>query len=655
MSLRGCIWNLGTPNATGEPVFIFYYDLDAGTWTRLSFPTDTPLQDYFAGGWVFYGSDKTYLVTMKYGSSQYQFLYSSVDEGANWTAETYPGTALIGTNGNGWTAFSTRTGRLWAWGYISGNRMLSYFDGTAWTVSDSENSAIGGGVSVNVSPVVGRLIASPTNASKVWILQSDSELYYNGNDGTLADWVTYDPRVLFENVIASMHDDTVLYGVDGADVYKITGNGATVTPLTSATGLDIKTIAESPTNSQVLFIGGNASGGVCPIQYSLDGGTTWNDALSATYDAEDVYQIECPYEGSGAVIARGRVGNARGIFVCTDGTYATWTWKPIIPTNIESGTTTSVALKTLTDATKSWTTDEWKNYGVVDSAGTVFEIKANDATSLTLGSGTPAAGAYYLSYYGGNLGDSQAAHYGLYAYHPLAAGTFFFAIPDVGIPPEPPVIPPEPIDPEPDPPDPPDPVFTPVERPDGTDTCLVYDEGKNGWMVYDAIPAEAVVWNPDRRHIVLCGNAVTDDGDDVKALGGMFRYGQDIGGQLIFSFHGLNDVFKYKRVRHVEIQTKADAKEIGVYWEFEGNEVGGRATEVYTAKGECFGASVSTDNVAYFSSDGSGGHFTRPLERKYRYVCPQGGMGMLARLRIETEGEGEVTIERVAINFVMAP
>jgi hypothetical protein len=194
---------------------------------------------------------------------------------------------------------------------------------------------------------------------------------------------------------------------------------------------------------------------------------------------------------------------------------------------------------------------------------------------------------------------------------------------------------------------------------------------------------------------------------------------------LVLSFHGLNDAFKYKRVRHVEVQLKGDAKKVEVHWEFDGNEVSGAKEEkVYTAKGRWFGAwtvdsgtstsvgaatltdntqawttdewagyglvdedldfytiesntateltldggppasgayeivhtsSTSGEDVAYFSDDETGGVFTRPLEKKYRFVCPQGGMGTLARIRVETEGEGEITIERVAINFVMAP
>lgn len=59
-----------------------------------------------------------------------------------------------------------------------------------------------------------------------------------------------------------------------------------------------------------------------------------------------------------------------------------------------SGTGTA---STMTDTTKSWTVDQWKdNYVLIDSLGIAFVITANTATALTV-SGTPTTGEYTIS------------------------------------------------------------------------------------------------------------------------------------------------------------------------------------------------------------------------------------------------------------------
>lgn len=65
------------------------------------------------------------------------------------------------------------------------------------------------------------------------------------------------------------------------------------------------------------------------------------------------------------------------------------------------GTSTSTGTNTLTDSTKTWTTNEWgpqgdQDYCLIDSAGTMFAIASNTATTLTVRSGNPASGAYYI-------------------------------------------------------------------------------------------------------------------------------------------------------------------------------------------------------------------------------------------------------------------
>lgn len=60
------------------------------------------------------------------------------------------------------------------------------------------------------------------------------------------------------------------------------------------------------------------------------------------------------------------------------------------------GDATATGPLTLTDSTKSWTTNVWQNAYLIDNNFTKYQIASNTATTLTLvaGSGTPAVGAY---------------------------------------------------------------------------------------------------------------------------------------------------------------------------------------------------------------------------------------------------------------------
>lgn len=60
----------------------------------------------------------------------------------------------------------------------------------------------------------------------------------------------------------------------------------------------------------------------------------------------------------------------------------------------DTGTGTG-STNTLTDGSKSWTVDEWINWALIDSAGTVFKITDSAATTLTV-SGTPTSGSYAI-------------------------------------------------------------------------------------------------------------------------------------------------------------------------------------------------------------------------------------------------------------------
>jgi len=60
------------------------------------------------------------------------------------------------------------------------------------------------------------------------------------------------------------------------------------------------------------------------------------------------------------------------------------------------GATTAVGSGSLTDGSKSWTTDEFAGMSVMDSAGSFFTINSNTGTVLTLASGTPASGPYVI-------------------------------------------------------------------------------------------------------------------------------------------------------------------------------------------------------------------------------------------------------------------
>lgn len=66
--------------------------------------------------------------------------------------------------------------------------------------------------------------------------------------------------------------------------------------------------------------------------------------------------------------------------------------------NPETGSSGVGSLNTLTDSGKGWTVSAYVGQVLVDSAGSVFLISANDATTLTV-SGTPASGAYSIYEY----------------------------------------------------------------------------------------------------------------------------------------------------------------------------------------------------------------------------------------------------------------
>jgi hypothetical protein len=70
----------------------------------------------------------------------------------------------------------------------------------------------------------------------------------------------------------------------------------------------------------------------------------------------------------------------------------------VIETNslAEDGTSSSVASTNLTDSTKNWSTNQWANYTLKDSAAATFTISSNTATALTLSAGTPASGDYQI-------------------------------------------------------------------------------------------------------------------------------------------------------------------------------------------------------------------------------------------------------------------
>lgn len=66
--------------------------------------------------------------------------------------------------------------------------------------------------------------------------------------------------------------------------------------------------------------------------------------------------------------------------------------------SLERGTTSAVGSGLLTDATKTWTTNQWVGYNVKDENNVIFSITANTATTLTLLETTPdpQLGAYAI-------------------------------------------------------------------------------------------------------------------------------------------------------------------------------------------------------------------------------------------------------------------
>lgn len=67
----------------------------------------------------------------------------------------------------------------------------------------------------------------------------------------------------------------------------------------------------------------------------------------------------------------------------------------------DNGTSTSVGTNTLTDTGKSWTAGRWspqpdKDWNLIDSAGTKFDIASHTSNTITVRSGNPASGAYRI-------------------------------------------------------------------------------------------------------------------------------------------------------------------------------------------------------------------------------------------------------------------
>lgn len=69
----------------------------------------------------------------------------------------------------------------------------------------------------------------------------------------------------------------------------------------------------------------------------------------------------------------------------------------------DNGTSTSVGTLTLTDTSKNWSAGRWnpqvdKDWNLIDSAGTVFNIASHTSDTITVrsGLGNPAAGAYRI-------------------------------------------------------------------------------------------------------------------------------------------------------------------------------------------------------------------------------------------------------------------
>lgn len=588
---------LAAQGATSTPSYLMCYDFDTSTWSELTKPCNPR-----------YGTDEASIVYDRvneivywYGTSDadsYAHFYKSLDFGASWTEiSSSPFTKWAAAATQAQIAICDATGRVYLWGRDGTDTKLGYYrpqEATPVVITDNLNS------SPLAAAQEATILVSPITESKLWMYGSSTAFYYNNNSGDKDNWTTYNLGQEFTDIQPSRFDDTVLYGVKDAVVFKLTGNGATLTTLSTTAGMDGARIWEDQANSNILYVGDGSITAKVPAWISIDGGATFSPATGDLTAAKSYAMRN--------IVDRWGYGQQLAAIV--------------------QGTTSPEAY----NVWLAWTTD--------GTAWTTSKITGVADWSKIATVATPAVAMHP---------------------HRIVFNDPVIFGPVTGPEIEPPTDPEPEVDP-PDPPDPPDPIYTAVVRPTSSDTLLVYDEGHNGWYIYDGLPTTAVSWNPERRHIVLCGDGVIGS-TAVKSLCGLYRYGLSTHMDVVLSMHGLGDEFKYKRVRHVELLLKGDAKVVAVHWEFGGNEVSGtKSKDIYTATGKWYdsaaGTSLATDvgeEMAYFSDDESGGTFTRPIEKKYRFVCPQGGMGLLTRVRIETEGEGEITDESLTINFFMAP
>lgn len=63
----------------------------------------------------------------------------------------------------------------------------------------------------------------------------------------------------------------------------------------------------------------------------------------------------------------------------------------------------------LTDPTKSWTTNEWANFKLMDTNGTEFTISSNTSNTITVSSGSPNPGAYDIYRHETNIVSAKSA------------------------------------------------------------------------------------------------------------------------------------------------------------------------------------------------------------------------------------------------------
>lgn len=201
-------------------------------------------------------------------------------------------------NGSSWTASSTGLGSSYVTGLVFSGPTTFYagsYGGGIFKTTNAGGSWAGFNAGLS-DRLINGLVQSPTNANLIYALTAGSGLYRNDLSGT-AGWVAVGGLpAAFEQMNLAMRDDPATaaataavgtnalvfdpsnpnlayLGTNGGGLY-VSTNSAASFAYKNLDGQVVKSIAVSPTNSNILYIAAFV-GTKDVVEMTNDGGTTW--------------------------------------------------------------------------------------------------------------------------------------------------------------------------------------------------------------------------------------------------------------------------------------------------------------------------------------------------------------------------------------------